>query len=88
LGDVLAQHANAKLWQGKHSIDGLALDRKCLSEPINAARPAELEEVGSEEFVHAIHVEAGLLAPEFLFETLEKLVVFVARFHNYGDLLE
>jgi hypothetical protein len=88
LGDVLAQQANAKLWQGKHGIDGLAPDRKCVFALINAARPAEFEEVGCEEFVHAVHVEAGVLTPEFLFETLEKLAVSVARFHDYGDLLE
>jgi hypothetical protein len=88
LGDVLAQQANAKLWQGKHGIDGLAPDRKCVFALINAPRPAEFEEVGSEEFVHAIHVEAGVLTPELLLETLEKPAVFLARFHNYGDLLE
>ncbi len=54
---------------------------------INAAGPAEFEEVGSEEFVHAVRGEAGVLTPEFLFETLEKPAVFVARFHDFGDLL-
>lgn len=81
LRNVRMEQTRFEVWQRQDCINGPSRERQRILPPIETARPAELEEVRCNDFLHALLVKARLLTPKLSFETLKRIPILLAQFH-------